>query len=218
VPVNGGTVSEDRGRPANIAEQRTYDNLMKFRWGGMKEKKNFYLDDKAMMVPQALQQLVINMGDMYSNEISRMMSVKMSLDSGRQTLPPGTDVAAYKANLDKTAEEYRTKAVKLLDLIAAEIPENVLTYRNEVRYYLAMLYMEFGEDKKGEQWMDKCMNNANQYARYFKQFNQRGNSTAAEQYQSAIGIMQTVQQLAKDRGKTALADKYQKIITQASRP
>jgi len=219
VPINGGTISEDRGRPANIAEQRTYDNLMKFRWGGMKEKKNFYLDDKAMLVPQALQQLVINMGDMYSNEINRMMSVKMSIDSGRQTqIPPGTDLTAYKANLDKTMQEYRAKGAALLDLITREVPENVLMYRNEIRYYIAMLYMEFGEDKKGEQWMDKCMNTANQYARYFKQFNQRSNSTAAEQYQTAMGIMQSVQKLAKDRGKTALADKYQKIITQASRP
>ncbi len=219
VPVNGGTISEDRGRPANIAEQRTYDNLMKFRWGGMKEKKNFFLDDKAMLVPQALQQLAINMGDMYSNEINRMMSVKMSIDSGRQQdLPAGTDLVSYKADLDKKAQEYRAKGVALLDLITKEIPENVLSYRNEIRYYLAMLYMEFGEDKKGELWMDKCVNVANQYARYFKQFNQRTNSTAAEQYQTAMGIMQSVQKLAKDRGKTTLADKYQKIITQASRP
>jgi hypothetical protein len=219
VPVKGGINREERGRPAKLAEPRIYDNIMKFGWCGMKEKKNFFLDDKAQLVPQSMQQLVLSMGDYYSNEIARMASQKKALDSGLlMEIPAGLDAASFSAQLEEKMEYYRKRGVTLLDLVVKEIPENVLAYRNEIRYFYSMLYLELGEEKKGEIWMDKCFRSAEEFAKFFKQYNARKNPVAGEQYNQAMGIMQSVQKLATDRGKTALAEKYQKSINQISRP
>jgi hypothetical protein len=218
VPVKGGTVREDRGRPSRMAEPRIYENLKQFRWSGMKEKKDFFLDDKAQMVPQAMLQLAINIGDYYSSEVARMMSIKTSIDSGRSGMYEGLPAEAYSRKLGENMEKYRKRGVELLDLISKEVPESVMPYRNEIRYFFAMLYFEFGEDKKGEQWMEKCFRSAEEFAKFFKQYNARKNPTAGEQVNTALSIMQSVQKLAADRGKTTLADKYQKSINQVSRP
>ena len=63
VPIRGGA---DRGQPIRIQEFKLYNNLAnRFKYYNMKEKKNFFLDDKAAYVPNDLQQMSLLLANFY---------------------------------------------------------------------------------------------------------------------------------------------------------
>src|SRR5690606_25598019 len=112
----------ERGMPTRMAEDILYDNIMnKFKWSQMKEIDNFFLDDKAQLVPQNLQTVCVQ----FANDLITKASLMEKELEMIITPPPGAPEApeARKPYLEQKIKTNRERAIALLDMIFIEVPE-----------------------------------------------------------------------------------------------
>lgn len=207
VPIRGGSQSS---QPVKVADYKLYDNLMnKFRYYGMKEKKNFYLDDKAAYVPNDLMQYGQILAGTYYQEISNYEQVKKAVDSGKVINPPPgyTDAATYLAAVKDSIPVFRKRAVDVLNKIITEIPETVLPMRRDMKTEYGILLVNLGDEKNGKKMLDKAMSDNVEFAKYFAKW--------AEEYEWAAREVGNSQYLIKriidfctQQGKTDWAGQY----------
>ncbi|MDA1182333.1 MAG: hypothetical protein O3B82_01935, partial [Bacteroidetes bacterium] len=169
VPIRGGS---NQRQPQRIAEDKLYKNLVKnYRYCGMKEKKNFFLDDKAAYVPADLQQMASLLARSYLGKISyynQYARVVAEKGSGGIPVPPGyASVDAFLAIEGKKIAEYRKKGIEVVGHILTEIPENVMPMRKEYKADYGLVLLELGDTKTAKKTLDLAVKDCTQYARYF---------------------------------------------------
>ena len=185
-----------RNNVSRVAEDVVYDNLMKhYKYSGMKEKKNFYLDDKATIVPSTIQNLFISLSGHFLGKIEE---IKMR-DSGLQM--PGS--------AEKIAE-YKDKIKNLMQKCETEIPETVLLTKGQMKYNIAMIWHEAGDMKKAEQHLNELYEISRQEARYFLKFGSKKTYYMRGLTKDAYDMMERCAATAKEWKMDALTAKYEK--------
>jgi hypothetical protein len=194
-----------RNNVNRVNEDVMYDNLMnKYGYSGMSKKKNFYLDDKAMIVPSTLQNLFVSLSGHY---LQKMGELKFS-DS----------TLAIPGNKEKV-EEYKAKVIALMAKCKKEIPENVLVTKGNIKYSIAMIYKEVGDDKQAEQNLDELFNMSKKEVNYYLKFTGGKKSYYLRgQTKDAFDTMERCANTAKQWNNKILTDKYEKIIKELTSP
>lgn len=135
-----------------LAKDIMYNNIMNdFRWSGMKEKKNFFVDEKASYVPHSLRQSI--------NELARLYTIEY-MQAAQDTAGNG---------IDAQAKEAQKRAIALLDKSLTEIPERVLPFnRPEIKMNYGVTYIDLNEIEKGTQILTSLSDYLVRHAKYYK--------------------------------------------------
>lgn len=185
-----------------LAEDIMYHNIMdEFKWSGMKEKKNFFVDEKASYVPHSMRQSM--------NELARVYAIRYLQASNDTT-----------GNRDPNAGQYKERALKLLDKSLIEMPESVLPFnRPEVKMNYGITYVDLGEIEKGTKILTEVSQYCVDYGKYYK--SQKGSKK--DYYTQAVGpyYMQVLNQIlrtATENNLKALENKVKADIQELSKP
>jgi len=167
-----------------------------FKYSGMKEKKGFFLDDKATTGPYAYQELFITLSGHY---LDKIMSLKQQ------------DSAGKNPQIQTEIKGYQDKIKELLTKCELEIPESVYHMPHQTRYYFAMIWHEAGDDKKSAECLDVLYKNCLDEVKYYTRFT--GNKKT--RYLRGLtkddfDFMQRCAGSAKDWNMTAKAAEYDK--------
>ena len=188
-----------RNRVNRLNEDVMYDNLMKhYRYSGIKEKKNFFLDDKAMIVPSTMQDMFVSLSYTYLQKIDDVKKSDSTLSI------PG--------NKEKV-EDYKRRCAALLDKCKEELPEHVLITKGQTKFNMAMIYHEIGETKKAEKDLDELFQISSKELNYLLRFT--GNKKSYNMQlmtKDNYDWMERCAATAKEWGNTALASKYEKAV------
>jgi MFS family permease len=194
-----------RNRVTRINEPVMYDNLMnKYQYSGMNAKKNFYLDDKAMIVPSTLQNLFVSLSGYYLQKIS-----EIKFNDSTMAMP---------GNKEKI-DEYTGKIKSLMEKCQKEIPENVLVTKGEIKFNMAMIYHEIGDTKNAEKNLDELFELSRKDVTYFLKFT--GNKKSQymmELTRDGFDFMERCANTAKEWKNTTLANRYEKINKELQTP
>lgn len=193
VPIETPT---DGGVPTRIPEDILYDNLMnKFKWSNMAEKENFYLDDKAVLVPQNLQTVFVQFANELLNRNSKLQAELDQINSAREDMPNIPE--GRKEYIESQIKLNKERSLALLDKIFKVVPETVQPMRNQPKYYAAITYHELGEKEKAAKHFLEMYQRNLKTAKYFAQFEGRKEMTNFALYnlREAINFMK----LAKER-------------------
>lgn len=211
VPIRGGANSQNQ--PNKVADFQLYNNLVhKFKYYGMKEKKNYYLDDKAAYVPNDLQQYGLILGSYYMQDITEYERVKKFIDSGKVVGPPPgyADINSYMVAMKDSIPVYRKRAIEALNKIITEIPESVMPMRRDMKTEYGTLLVELGDEKNGKKMLDMAMEDNIQFARYFSRWDEQY-SWAAREVQNSNYLMKRIKDFCKEKGKTEWLNKYNQM-------
>lgn len=177
-----------------------YINLMtKYKFSGMKEKKNFFLDDKAEIVPSTMQQLFVSLAANYLGKIEELKAKDSTL-----SLPENKE----KAN------EYRKKAENLLNKCSLEIPETVLLTKGNIKFGMAQVWHEIGNKQQAEKHLKELYDLSQKEVRYFIKFSShRAKQYIMQQYcNDSYDYMRRCAEYAKQWGFTKLAESMDKEV------
>ncbi|MDA0686668.1 MAG: DUF2723 domain-containing protein [Bacteroidetes bacterium] len=211
VPIRGGS---DRGQPNLVADYKLWSNLVNnYHYYGMKEKPNFFLDDKAAYVPSDLQQNVLMLVTHYFEEINKYESVKAAVDKGEPNLPPvdGMAAADYLAFMADSVEVYRSRAIGAMKHIRTEIPESVMPMRHEYLTEYAVSYLLLGDEEAAKKEMDYCIEQLRQFGRYFKHFEDQ--QFGAREVANARYLADRIINVCNTKGKADWANEYKQKMT-----
>ena len=141
--------SDGQGR--QFADDLMYSNIMNnFRWNGIKEKDNFFIDEKASYVPHSMRATMYELARNYTDKY---------LYEGKDST--GT--------VNPMADSYKEKAIALLDKAMKEIPENKLPFnRPELKLYYAITYIDLGEKDKGAKMLAEVSDYCVRYTKFYK--------------------------------------------------
>lgn len=161
-----------QGTPTRIAEDILYDNIMnKFKWSGMKEKKNFFLDEKAVLVPQNLQTVFVQFASELTQKAKNMEVELQMLQNPMPGMPNPPE--GREAYLTQRIPLNKERAMLLLDKAFEEIPESVLYMRNQVKYYAALTYYDLEATDKAYLHATELYERNLSKAKYYAQFEGR---------------------------------------------
>lgn len=208
VPIQGGA---NGGQPMKIADNQLYNNFVhKFQYYGMKDKKNFYLDDKATYVPNDMQQMSLMLSQYYYNQEEMYKNIQKQVDSGKKMqAPPGfKDVAEYLSIMKDSIPVYRKRGVEILNKMILEIPETVMPMRRDMKTQYGEMLCRLGDEVNGKKMLDLAMKDNVQYARYFKKWTD-AEWAQREVYFSGEYIKGIIDYCEKN-GHKDWADKYKK--------
>lgn len=184
-----------------LADDLMYNNIMDtFRWCGMKEKPNFFVDEKASYVPHSLRQSM--------HELSRTYAMKYLEGQADSTQP-----------IDPSLLVYKEKAVKLLDKSLLEIPESALHFnRPDVKMNYGMTYMDLGEVEKGTKVLKEVSDFCLRFGKYYQ--SQKGSKK--DYYEQAIApyynqILGQIQRIAKEKNLKDLETKVNKDMSELAK-
>ncbi|MBC7425207.1 MAG: DUF2723 domain-containing protein [Bacteroidia bacterium] len=167
VPIK--TEGASRGNVPRTADDILYKNLMeKFRFSNIKDKKNFYLDDKATLVPNVLQNLFTQMAMDYANKYEKA-KFDIANDSTILRSSPA-EAQQLKSTLEKDMEMYKTRGVALLKRSHEMLPENIVLTRGDTKLGMAQVYQSFGMLAEAEKELRDLMVTEKQNLVYFSQF------------------------------------------------
>lgn len=212
VPVFGGA---DGGQPRKVADYQLYNNIVnKYKYYGMKEKKNFFLDDKAAYVPGDLQQMSLILAKYYLAEIETFDRYKKTLDSGKNVLPPPGygDQKTYMATMTDSIPVYRKRAVDVINKMLTEMPEDVCPIRRDIKADMAITLIMLGEDKKGKALLDRSMDECLQFARFFRLWEDE--PWAQREVGNSQYLLNQASNFIKSKGDEARAQKYKNMLGQ----
>ncbi len=194
-----------RGNVTNVNIDLMYDMLMnKFRYSGIKEKPNYYLDDKATIVPYAIQNMFLFTGYDMLRKIEEIKFNDSTLSN-----------PANKAKVD----EYKTKILALTKKVKEEYPERALPAKADFMYNLAVLEEGAGDLKSAEKDLtfifEKCKSEVMFYLQYA---NSSKKLYVMRPYsKDAFDSMDRCVNAAKQWGLTDLAAKWERV-TKEYRP
>jgi len=182
VPINGGQSGRE---PLRMDEDKLYNNLVKnYRYYGMKEKKNFFLDEKASYVPGDYMKWGLYVAKAMYAHMDQFKRIQEAINKGEmKTTTTRAEVLKMGANLGSFAtvgdyltfeagqmENYKKKGVEALRKILVEIPESVMPMRRDMKAEYAMAFMDLGADADAKKMLDDCVKDCVQYGTYFQRW------------------------------------------------
>ncbi|MBL7836498.1 MAG: hypothetical protein JNM67_03180 [Bacteroidetes bacterium] len=195
VPVRS---QASRGQVNNMNPDLMYDMLMnKYKYSGMKEKKNFYLDDKAAIVPSTIQGLFVNTAYEYLSRIEQVKATDSSFSNPEN-----------KAKVD----EYKKKILAMVNKCKTEIPERVLHMKSDVKYNFAVLQHEAGDTKAGEKELSELFEYCLKEVNYYLKFGNKKTYYMRGQTKDAFDTMDRCISLGNYWGATTLTAKWEKTM------
>lgn len=188
----------NRGQVNNMDADYMYDLLInKYGYSGMKEKKNFYLDDKASIVPSTIQGLFINTGYEYLAKIEEIKTRDSSLS-----------IPENKALVD----EYKKKIITLVNKCKTEIPERVLHMKADVKYNFSVLLHEAGDTKAAEAELSELFDNCLSEVNYYLKFGEKRSYYMRGQAKDAFDTMDRCVSIGNYWGAKNLTAKWEKTM------
>jgi hypothetical protein len=216
-PIPGGLMG---GEPKAIDDYRLYNNLVnKYKYYGMKEKKNFFLDDKASYVLSpdgGVQRWALLLSRYYQNEISMYDQYKKTIDSGKDVNPPAgfKDPKQYLAFYKDSMPIYRKRAVDVINEIITEIPESISPLRRDVKMEFGMVLLDLGEEKLAKDMLTKSVKDCAEFIQYFKRWEEE--NWAIREVEFSKQISQQIIQTCKVKGKQNWAAEFEGYLRKAS--
>lgn len=196
------------GTPTRLAEEILYKNLMeKFKWFNMKEKKNFFMDEKSILVPQNLQNVFVQFASDLEQKNRNYRTELGMLENpveGMPAIPEGR-----QEWLTTRVNRNKEWAAKLLDKVFDVIPESVLQMRSQTKYYAALTYYDIDEKEKGVHHMTELYNRNLSMVKYLHQFEGRTQFTpyAMSIYAEAIQFIDLAKQAFEKWGMEDMKNK-----------
>lgn len=212
VPVLGGVQG---GQPTKIADQLMYNNFVnRYKYYGMKENKNFYLDDKAAYVPNDMQQMALMLAKYYQNEISMYNQVVKAQDSGKLIAPPYgyADAASYLAAYKDSIPVYKKRAIDVINKMITEIPEHVMPMRRDLKTEYGMALVALGDEKNGKAMLDLAVKDCVQFAKYFGRW-ESDHEWAAREVGNSRYLLDQITGFCKQQGKTTWESEYKRQVS-----
>lgn len=196
IPVN---VSKYKTGIERINREVTYGLLMeKFGFGGMNKKANFYLDDKAEVIPSSGERLFIELAAQYIIDAEQIKFYDSTLSQ------PGNE------------DKYKTllvKAGKLMDRCASEIPEKVWHPEPNVRLMKADNYRKLKRIKDAENQLTVLLNESEAKLKYYLRFRNREDLGyyIASNCQNALYSIYGVEESAGTWGLSSVKQKAEQL-------
>ena len=182
VPIKGGAQGT---QPMRMEKNKMFDNIVnKYRYYGMTEKKNFFLDEKASYIPSAITNWAYMLASSYADENMMYEQFRTDLDSGKKMLPPPgyATTEEYMARGKAKVDDNKKKGVAILDAVRKKIPEHILHMRRELKTEFAITYYMLGDEAKGNEMMRLSIKENVEFQKYFRRWEDQG---------WAMGEMQT---------------------------
>lgn len=192
-PGGGGDVTR-------INKPVLYDLLMnKYSFCGIKEKKNFYVDDKADIVTTHLQQYFVMLASDYFGEADYMTRM---------------DSLGIDPKAKERVADYKKRAGLLLDKCIVEFPEPAVTTRSQIYLTMARIYQGIGQKDKAKIQLGKAYEQSKQEVAYFVRFNGRpqGNLYAMQLTNEAFEVLKQCASLSKEWGLKEEQPKMDKSV------
>ncbi len=199
VPIKSAA---SRNNISNIDDEMVYNNLMKvFKYSGMKEKKHFFLDDKATTGPYAYQELFITLSGHY---LDKMMEIKR------------TDSTMSIAGNKEKVEAYKAKIANLLTKCDTEIPESVYHTPSQTKFYISMIWHEIGDNEKAGKNLGQVYATSESEVKYYLRFGSKKTRYMRGLAKDAFDFMDRAAASAKEWGLSNMAAKFEKTNKELS--
>jgi hypothetical protein len=215
-PIAGGLMG---GEPKAIDDYRLYDNLVnKYKYYGMKEKKNFFLDDKASYVlsPEGgIQHWASLLCRYYQTEMENFERYKKTVDSGKSVMPPPgfKDAKDFIAYYKDSMPIYKKRCVDVINKMLLEMPESVIPMRRDVKMEYGMMMLDLGEEKTAKDLLTKSVKECAEYIKYFKRWEDENWGMREVEYSKQIS--QQIIQTCKVKGKQNWATEFDGLLKSA---
>jgi hypothetical protein len=208
VPIKGGSNSR---QPQRVADYKMYSNLVKsYKYYGMKEKKNFFLDDKAAYVPGDLQQMAMLLAKTYLNKIKTYEQYQAQVAKvGVAGAPVPSGFRSVEDYLDREKDSlgvYRSRAKEVLNHILTEIPETVMPMRKEYKVDYGITLLELGDEANAKKVLDRAVKDCVQYGTYFVKWEDQ--MFGAREVQMSQDILKSIIDECERLGKKDWAAEY----------
>lgn len=215
VPIKGGSSSR---QPNRIDQFKVFNNLVnEYRYYGMKEKENFFLDDKAAYVPGDLVQMGLLLSRYYLDKARVIESIKTQYDKAPESITKaaapedgyGTAWDYYNFYKDSVSI-FRARGQKVLKHIMTEIPERVMPMRREYRVDYGLTLLELGDETEAKKVLDLSVKENVDYFTFFNDMIDNGSNTMFAQrevYFSRENLKRVFTSL-ESRGKMAWVKEY----------
>ena len=221
VPIKGGSRSR---QPNRIDQYTLYSNMVKnYKYYGMKEKKNFFLDDKASYVPNDLQQMGLLLASFYNQKVSVLEQTAKEMENGRDLTKvaspePGFNSAAdFYTHYKDSAAVYKSRGIEVLNHIMKEIPETVMPMRREYRLDYGITLLNLGDEKQAEKVLTQAIKENVDYYKFFSDDADNGSMFAErEVYVSQDLIRRTIKSV-EDEGRKDWAQKFRNMAQAAGK-
>jgi histidyl-tRNA synthetase len=185
----------------------------------MKEKPNFFLDDKASYVPNDIQQMGLLLAKFYVQKVNVLEQVQKQVSAGsdltKMVSPEEgfANAAEFFAVYSDSIEVYRKRGVEVLNHIMKEIPESVMPMRREYRVDYGLTLLSLGDEKGAKIVMDQCLKENLEYYNFFvNELEDDGEGMAFAQREIYVSedLLRRMIKSLDASGKKALADEYRK--------
>ncbi|MCO6494074.1 MAG: DUF2723 domain-containing protein [Bacteroidetes bacterium] len=203
------------GTPTRLAHEILYKNLMeKFKWFNMKEKKNFFMDEKSILVPQNLQNVFVQFASDLEQSNRNLKTELNLLENPTEGMPAAPE--GRKEWLVKRIDRNKDWALKLLDKVFIEIPESILPMRGQTKYYAALTYYDLDEKEKAIHHMTELYQRNLALAKYLHQFDGRTQFTsyAMSMFSESIQFIDLAKQAFEKWGMEDMKNKIEAESTQ----
>jgi hypothetical protein len=181
----------------------------------MKEKKNFFLDDKAAYVPGDLQQMAMLLARTYLNKIKTYEQYKdqvAKVGSAGAPVPAGfRSVEDYLTREADSISVYRSRAKEVLNHILVEIPETVMPMRKEYKADYGLTLLELGDVEAAKKVLDNAVKDCVQYGTYFVKWEDQ--MFGAREVQMSRDILKNISDECERLGKKDWAAQYRQKST-----
>ena len=225
VPIKGGA---DRGQPSRIQDFKLYNNLAKrYKYYGMKDKKNFFLDDKAAYVPNDLQQMTLLLANYYMEKINGLEQMENGIKTGTmdmngQKVPMAMVTSPVKGFASATdyynfykdsIANYRKRGIDVLSHILKEIPQNVLPMRREYRTEYGVAFLALGDEKNAKEILDASVKENVAYAKFYKKLLDKNdnNQVFARELNNSQYFINRAIEAANQKNKMAWSAEYKRL-------
>lgn len=217
VPINGGSQG---GQPNRIEQFKLYNNLVnKFRYYGMKEKENFYLDDKAAYVPADLQQMALLLASFYGEKANYIEQMRKQFATNPEMMKSPSPEAGF-ANAESyfnfykdSVETFKKRGIEVLNHIRKEIPEKVMPLRREFKVEYGIALMTLGDLSGAKKILDESINENIQYHNFFaKSIDESGEGGMFAQREIYVSedLIKRIVNTVQAKGKADWAAEYKR--------
>jgi hypothetical protein len=176
----------------------------------MKEKKNFFLDDKAAYVPGDLQQMSMLLARTYLSKIKTYEQYKEQIakvGAAGAPVPEGyRSVDDYMLREKDSLAVYRKRAIEVLNHILIEIPEEVMPMRKEYKADFGIILLELGDEVNAKKVLDMAVKDCVQYGTYFVKWEDQ--MFGAREVQMSGEILKNIAAECERLGKKDWAAEY----------
>ena len=217
VPIRGGSSSR---QPLRVNQHKLYSNIVKnYGYYGMKEKANFFLDDKASYVPNDIQQMGLLLAKFYVQKVNVLEQVQKQVAAGsdltKMVSPEEgfANAAEFFAVYSDSIEIYRKRGVEVLNHVMKEIPESVMPMRREYRVDYGLTLLSLGDEKGAKKVMDQCLKENLEYYNFFvNELEDDGEGMAFAQREIYVSedLLRRMIKSLDATGNKALAEDYRK--------